>query len=321
MQVATGCERMRSCFVGVQAVDEEVEPDLADRHQARVVAPRRAVPASSSVEIARPARRRCTGDGCRAHRHRRCRCASSRTALEIERRHGRNHAQADAVLRAARARTAGISSPNSGASRWQWVSMKASHRRMMPERMHADRKRATVTPSSASTLCRRCTHAQARSSTAARPARPSGRGREPAARRCRTRRSRHDAAPSPRTAACRERWQPGRRSFALLLALCVGLGATGACSLAAQRAHQLTQKDIDAAVLRTLQTATLPSPAAQGRGHHPALGGAGGELRRREGHARSQDREARPQHGQGQAAGGRRGAGRSRSSAASAPAW
>ncbi|MGO4394160.1 S1C family serine protease [Variovorax sp. M-6] len=58
-------------------------------------------------------------------------------------------------------------------------------------------------------------------------------------------------------------WQPGRRSFGLLLALVVGMGATGAYLWPRQGTQALTQKDIDAAVLRTLQTATLPSPAAR----------------------------------------------------------
>lgn len=58
-------------------------------------------------------------------------------------------------------------------------------------------------------------------------------------------------------------WQPGRRSFGLLLALMVGMGATGAYFWPHQGAQALTQKDIDAAVLRTLQTAPLPSPAAR----------------------------------------------------------
>ncbi|WP_431273868.1 S1C family serine protease [Variovorax ureilyticus] len=63
-------------------------------------------------------------------------------------------------------------------------------------------------------------------------------------------------------AAAPQRWQPGRRSFALLLALVVGMGATGAV-MWPKANRQLTQKDIDQAVLRTLHTATLPSPAAK----------------------------------------------------------
>lgn len=61
-----------------------------------------------------------------------------------------------------------------------------------------------------------------------------------------------------------KRWRPGRRSLsALLLVLCVGLGAGGAIMWPHQGTRVLTQKDIDAAVLRTLQTTTLPSPAAK----------------------------------------------------------
>ncbi|VTU28053.1 Periplasmic serine endoprotease DegP precursor [Variovorax sp. SRS16] len=67
-------------------------------------------------------------------------------------------------------------------------------------------------------------------------------------------------APMPPPAS---RWQPGRRSFWVLLALCIGLGGSGAALWWPQRAHQFTQKDIDAAVLHTLQTNTLPSPAAK----------------------------------------------------------
>ncbi|HEY2257929.1 MAG TPA: peptidase S1, partial [Variovorax sp.] len=62
--------------------------------------------------------------------------------------------------------------------------------------------------------------------------------------------------------ARRRRWQPFRWSFALLLAMAVGLGAAGAL-MWPRGGHQLTQKDIDAAVLHTLQTTTLPSPAAR----------------------------------------------------------
>lgn len=68
--------------------------------------------------------------------------------------------------------------------------------------------------------------------------------------------------PAAAPAAAR-RWQPGRWSFALLLALCLGLGTTGAVFWPKQGPRALTQKDIDAAVLRTLQTASLPSPAAK----------------------------------------------------------
>jgi S1-C subfamily serine protease len=57
-------------------------------------------------------------------------------------------------------------------------------------------------------------------------------------------------------------WQPGRRSFALLVVLCTAL-ATGSVWWPRQGSKALTQKDIDSAVLRTLQTNTLPSPAAR----------------------------------------------------------
>lgn len=70
-------------------------------------------------------------------------------------------------------------------------------------------------------------------------------------------------SPASPTPAAPVRWQPGRRSFALLLALILGMGATGVVMWPRQVNRQLTQKDIDAAVLRTMQTATLPSPAAK----------------------------------------------------------
>ncbi|MGJ7612193.1 MULTISPECIES: S1C family serine protease [unclassified Variovorax] len=57
-------------------------------------------------------------------------------------------------------------------------------------------------------------------------------------------------------------WQPGRRSFALLIVLSAAL-VGGAIWAPRPGAKALTQKDIDAAVLRTLQTNTLPSPAAK----------------------------------------------------------
>ena len=49
----------------------------------------------------------------------------------------------------------------------------------------------------------------------------------------------------------------------LLLALGVGLGAGGLALWSPDAPRKLTQKDIDAAVLRTLQTATLPSQSAR----------------------------------------------------------
>ena len=58
-------------------------------------------------------------------------------------------------------------------------------------------------------------------------------------------------------------WQPGRRSFAFSVVLSAALAAGGATWWPRHHAKALTQKDIDAAVLRTLQTNTLPSPAAK----------------------------------------------------------
>lgn len=57
-------------------------------------------------------------------------------------------------------------------------------------------------------------------------------------------------------------WQPGRKSFsALILVMTAMVG--GAVVWMPRPGHTLTQKDIDAAVMRTLATATLPSPAAR----------------------------------------------------------
>ncbi|RZL54563.1 MAG: trypsin-like serine protease [Variovorax sp.] len=57
-------------------------------------------------------------------------------------------------------------------------------------------------------------------------------------------------------------WQPGRKSFgALVFAMAAMVGA--AVVWMPRPGHTLTQKDIDAAVMKTLQTATLPSPAAR----------------------------------------------------------
>ena len=59
------------------------------------------------------------------------------------------------------------------------------------------------------------------------------------------------------------RWQPERGSFAVLLALSMSLAAGAAWMWPHHGPRALTQKDIDAAVLRTLATTTLPSPAAR----------------------------------------------------------
>ena len=71
--------------------------------------------------------------------------------------------------------------------------------------------------------------------------------------------------------------------------------------MAAPERRQVTQKDIDAAVLRTLQTATLPSPAARAAEIDPPLGGARGRLRPEKSTPEAKTAEARPQPGQGQA--------------------
>jgi serine protease DegQ len=68
---------------------------------------------------------------------------------------------------------------------------------------------------------------------------------------------------TPAAPAAASRRRPARWSLALLIVLCIGLGSAGTMYWPRQGGHTLTQKDIDAAVLRTLQTATLPSPAAK----------------------------------------------------------
>jgi S1-C subfamily serine protease len=69
------------------------------------------------------------------------------------------------------------------------------------------------------------------------------------------------AAPIPPPVVAR----PARRKglAVLLLALGVGIGAGGLALWSHDAPRKLTQKDIDAAVLRTLQTATLPSQTAR----------------------------------------------------------
>ena len=59
---------------------------------------------------------------------------------------------------------------------------------------------------------------------------------------------------------------PIKKSFFLFLALCIALAAGGGYYWPHQGNRALTQKDIDAAVLRSLQTAALPSPAAKAAG-------------------------------------------------------
>lgn len=72
-----------------------------------------------------------------------------------------------------------------------------------------------------------------------------------------------DAAGTPAPAAPVSAWQPGRRSFAALLVLCAGLIAAVTFYWPHTGSQNLTQKDIDAAVMRTLQNESLPSPAAK----------------------------------------------------------
>ena len=67
--------------------------------------------------------------------------------------------------------------------------------------------------------------------------------------------------PRPMAAA---RWQPGTRSVAaLVLAVAAASAAGGIALWSRQATHTLTQEDIDAAVLHSLQTTTLPSQAAR----------------------------------------------------------
>ncbi len=62
------------------------------------------------------------------------------------------------------------------------------------------------------------------------------------------------------------RWRPGPRSFAALLVVVLAMIGGGFALWPGQGAHTLTQKDIDAAVLRSLQAATLPSQATRAAG-------------------------------------------------------
>lgn len=70
-------------------------------------------------------------------------------------------------------------------------------------------------------------------------------------------------APPDAPAVAPTRWQPGRKSFAGLLVLVLALTVGGAVFWPRQSGPALTQKDIDAAVLRTLQTNVLPSQATR----------------------------------------------------------
>lgn len=70
-------------------------------------------------------------------------------------------------------------------------------------------------------------------------------------------------APPDAPAVAPTRWQPGRKSFAGLLVLVLALTVSGAVFWPRQSGPALTQKDIDAAVLRTLQTNVLPSQATR----------------------------------------------------------
>ncbi|MEJ8856009.1 trypsin-like peptidase domain-containing protein [Variovorax robiniae] len=66
------------------------------------------------------------------------------------------------------------------------------------------------------------------------------------------------AAPPPKA-----RWKPGAWSFAVLVLLSACLVSGSYWYGGRHTPQKLTQKDIDSAVLRTLQTNTLPSPAAK----------------------------------------------------------
>ena len=75
-----------------------------------------------------------------------------------------------------------------------------------------------------------------------------------------------DATGAPAAEAAVPPHKPRRhlwRNSILSVVLLAALGTGGWYFLPRQQTHQLTQKDIDAAVLRSLQTATLPSQAAR----------------------------------------------------------
>ena len=65
-------------------------------------------------------------------------------------------------------------------------------------------------------------------------------------------------APTPR-----RRWQPDRGSLAFALVLALAAAAGMGALWSRSPTPGLTQKDIDAAVLHTLQRTALPSPAAR----------------------------------------------------------
>ena len=132
----------------------------------------------------------------------------------------------------------------------------------MPERVQRGTKRATVTtgfPVLLSNFRGYTMRRPAFYSRSPRGATPQGEPRAP-----------DEAAPDDAAASAappaplRSRgWQPGRRSFAALLALSLAVAASSVAVWTRDTPRRLTQKDIDAAVLKTLQTATLPSQTAR----------------------------------------------------------
>jgi serine protease DegQ len=70
--------------------------------------------------------------------------------------------------------------------------------------------------------------------------------------------------PEPETAPRRRRWRPsGERLLLAMMAMCLAVTAGALYWQTRHRPLQLTQKDIDAAVLHTLTTKTLPSVASR----------------------------------------------------------
>lgn len=134
---------------------------------------------------------------------------------------------------------------------------KNRHVRMMPEALHGRENRATV--NYLTLFCQRCPmprpafysrSASQKSSGSAQADDADDAARAMAA--AGPARSSVDAPPA--------RWRPGPRSFGALLVVALA-AAGGGAALWPKSAYILTQKDIDAAVLRTLQTASLPSQA------------------------------------------------------------